>query len=335
MIDTATDCMQALVLDAPGTPDTLRLAEVPIPQPESDEVRVRVHAVGLNPIDYKLAATGFTSWTYPFILGLDIAGTIDVVGSDVKEWQVGDSVYYHGNLARPGGYAEFTVTPTHVLASLPRGLAFAEAAALPCAGFTAYTALYRKLNLQSGQTILIHAGAGGVGGFAIQLAHLARLEVFTTCSFTNADYVRELGATHVIDYHTENISQRVRELTQGRGVDFIIDTLGGKSTTEALELLAFGGHLICVAGLPDFSRIKPFVRAISVHEVALGGAYLYGDRVAQVELAQMAQELGTLASDGRIRTLLSETVTLADIPDALRRLSEGHVRGKVVATLVR
>src|SRR4051794_12288596 len=125
--------MKALVLDRPGPPETLRLAEMPTPEPGPGEMRIRVHAVGLNPVDYKLAAWGPAAWTYPHILGLDVAGVVDALGPQVTGWSPGDAVYYHGNLAKHGGYAEETVVPAHVVAPLPRGLSFAQAAALPCA----------------------------------------------------------------------------------------------------------------------------------------------------------------------------------------------------------
>lgn len=164
--------MKAVVIDRPGTPDTFRIAEMPIPEPEAGEVRIKVHAVGLNPADCKLAARGFPTWKYPFVLGLDVAGTIDLVGPEVTGWQVGDEVYYHANLSKSGAFAEYHVNMAHAIAPKPLDLPFPEAAALPCPGWTAYQALHRKLHIQTGQTILVHGGSGGVGGLAIQLAKL-------------------------------------------------------------------------------------------------------------------------------------------------------------------
>ncbi len=326
--------MRALILDKPGHPETLRIAEMAIPEPRKGEVRVRVHAVGLNPVDYKVAASGNPNWTYPFILGLDVAGTIDAVGDGVSNWTVGDRVFYHGNLTKSGGFAEYAITTAHTIATIPQNVSFEEAAALPCAGMTAYQALHRKLHIQSGQTILIHGGAGGVGGFAVQLAALAGLEVISTASSVNFTFVKELGARHVINYHTENVGVRVKELTHGRGVDAVLNTVSGAVATADLDLLAFNGQLAYIAGAPDFAQVKPFTKAISFHEIALGGAHLSGDVIAQKDLAKMAAELGALVSEKKVNPMLSEVISLEEIPHALVRLSERHVCGKIVAKII-
>jgi len=325
--------MKAFVLDKPGHPHTLRLAEMPIPEPGHGEVRVRVHAAGLNPVDYKVAANGNPNWSYPFILGVDVAGTIETVGEGAGEWKAGDRVFYHGNLTKPGGFAEYAITTGHTIAAIPHHVTFEEAAALPCAGMTAYQALHRKLHVQSGQTILIHGGAGGVGGFAVQLAALAGLEVISTASAANFGFVKELGAHHMIDYRTEHVAARVKEVTCGRGVDAVLNTVSRAVATADLELLAFNGQLAYVAGAPDFSQIKPFTKAISFHEIALGAAHSSGDAIAQKDLAMMAEALAVLVSGKKVSAMLSEVISMEEIPSALGRLSERHVRGKIVALI--
>ncbi len=325
--------MKAIVLDQPGTPDTLHLAEMPKPEPNAGEVRVRVHAVGLNPADYKFALRGFRTWTYPFILGLDVAGTIDAIAPDVTDWQIGDAVYYHGNLSKPGGFAEYAIAPAIAIAPMPQGFSFAEAAAFPCSGFTAYQVLHRKLGIRAGQMLLVQGGAGGVGGFAIQLGVLAGAEVITTCSAQNFDWVKQLGATHVIDYTQEEVSTQVKTLTHGRGVDAIVDGVSSASATAGLEMLAFGGGIACVNGLPDLAKLQSFGRALSVHDVALGGAHLSGDLMAQKQLAEIGQAFGDIASTHQLNPLLQELISLEEIPQALVRLSQRHVRGKIVAQI--
>lgn len=323
--------MRALVLEQPGKPDSLREADMPQPEPGKGEVRVKVHAVGLNPVDYKLAASGFPTWEYPFILGLDVAGVVDAVGPGVTEWEVGDPVYYHGDLTKRGGYGQYTTVTAHTLAWLPDGLDFNAAAALPCAGFTAFQALHRKLRVEKGKTMLVHGGAGGVGGFAVQLAKAAGVTVFATCSRHNSNFVKDLGAYEVIDYKQDNVADRIRVLTNGRGVDYIIDTVSPENATSSLQMLAYGGELVCVAGLPDITGVKELQKALSIHEVALGGAYLSGDTVAQEDLARIGREFGALVSKGTIKPMLEEVIGLEEIPDALERLSMRHVRGKIVA----
>jgi NADPH:quinone reductase len=325
--------MKALILEKPGTPDTFYVSKMPEPQPGDGDVRIKVYAVGLNPADYKFALRGMKAWTYPWISGLDVAGVIDAIGSNVTNWKIGDAVYYHGNLAKPGGFAEYTIASSYAIAPLPQNLSFPEAAALPCSGFTAYQVLHRKLHLQAGQTILIHGGAGGVGGFAIQLATIAQLNILTTCSAKNVDWVRKLGATHSIDYTLEDVPAMVAKLTHGRGVDGIIDTVGSDSATTGLGMLAFGGGIACVNGLPDFSQMRSFGKALSVHDVALGGAYLENDLQAQQDLAQIGREFGELVSRYQLNPMLDEVIRLEDIPQALVRLSQRHVRGKIVAQI--
>lgn len=325
--------MKAIVLDRPGSPDILRLTEVEMPAPKKGEIRVQVHAVGLNPVDYKVAAVGHSKWQYPFILGLDVAGVVDAVGEKVVEWKEGDLVYYHGDLSKPGGFAEYSITTAHTAAPLPPGLSFEKAAALPCAGLTAYQALYRKINIGTMKSILIHGGAGGVGGFAIQLAALHDIDILTTCSKSNFEWVEKLGANFAIDYNNENISQKVKEITSGRGVNVVLNTISAETAAHDIENLAYNGHLICIAGLPNMSHVNAWEKALSVHNIALGGAHTSGDLTAQKDLARMGEEFGSLASEKKINPMLEEIISFEAIPVALKRLSERHVRGKIVAKL--
>ena len=323
--------MKALVLKKPGAPDTLILQEHSLPSPGPDEVRVKVMAVGLNPVDYKTAEWGWQSWLWPHILGLDVAGSIEAVGSEVNSWKPGDRVFYHGDLSKPGGYAEFAVAPAHILAKIPSEVRFENAAAIPCAGFTAWQILSRKIPVKPDQTLLVHGGAGGVGGFAVQMGRYLGLKVLTTCSAANFSAVKKLGADHLIDYTSEDVSTLVNEITNGRGVDIVINTIDSDSATQDLKRVAFGGHLACVAGFPDFSKIEPFTRAISIHESALGGAHLSGDRTAQADLARMGKELIELVREEKLSPMLTKVISLEKIPQALISLSQRHVRGKIVA----
>ncbi len=325
--------MKALILEKPGSPDSLKIADQPLPGPAPGEIRVKVKSVGLNPVDYKTAEWGHPSWQWPHILGLDVAGTVDVVGSGVTNWRPGDRVFYHGDLSKPGGNAEYAIAPAHIMARIPDTVTFEDAAAIPCAGYTAWQILSRKIPVRQGQTLLVHGGAGGVGGFAVQMGRLLDLKVITTCSEANFSVVKKLGAAHPIDYRSEDVTARIMEVTNGRGVDIAVNTIDSDSATEDMSRLAFGGHLACVAGLPDFNRIEPFTRAISIHESALGGAHLSGDKVAQSDLAEMGKELMKLVQDGKIVTMLSKLVSLEEIPQALTDLSRRHVRGKIVARL--
>ncbi|MFF6804510.1 zinc-binding dehydrogenase [Streptomyces sp. NPDC012616] len=322
--------MRALVLDRPGTCDTLRLADLPTPEPGPGQVRVQVEACGLNPSDYQRAAYGIPEWEWPAVLGLDVVGIVDAIGEEVKNVKVGQRVAFHSDIRARGGFAEYALADATVLAPVPDGLAPESAAAVPSAGLTAYQAVVRRLHVGNDDRVLVTGGAGGVGGFAVQLAALAGARVIATEAAHNADHVKALGAEAVIDFRTEDITTRVRELTGGRGVDAVVDTIGSESATVNLGLLVHGGGLAAIAGRPDLSVVPPFGMAPSVHEIALGAAYTVGDRRARAQLSTMLTDLLALLADKRIDPMLSRTASLEEVPAALVELSGRGVRGKIV-----
>jgi NADPH2:quinone reductase len=326
--------LKALVLDRPGQPETMYITELPLPEPGPGEIRVRIQAASLNPIDYKVAPNGHPSWKYPFVLGVDAAGVVDALGEGVTQWNIGDRVVYHSNFTKHGTYAQYNVTTAHTVAALPQELSFEKGAAFPCAGLTAYQCLHRKMNLKAGQTVLIHGGAGGVGGYAIQLARLVGAKIITTASSRNFDYVKQLGAHEVIDYNTENVAARVMEMTNGLGVDAILNTINRQSAQADLDMLAFGGQLACIAGSPEnVADTQPPSKSITVHKVMLGGAHLSEDHRAQADLGVMAGEFAQLLMAKKLNPMIAETIALEDVPQALTRLSERHVRGKIVVRI--
>jgi NADPH:quinone reductase len=325
--------MKALLLEDKNMWREMKVSEREKTAPGSGEVLVKVKAAGLNPVDYKTATSGNPNWSYPHILGVDAAGVIEETGDGVSEFQKGDRVFYHGNLTKKGGFAEFAVTTAHTVARIPDELSFVDASALPCAGMTAYQALIRKMNLQSGETILIHGGAGGVGGFAIQLAKNIGAKVITTCSPENEEYVKELGADYVIFYKTEDVHARILEITENTGVKAVLDTVSRDNATESLKSIAFNGRIAFIAGNPDYSAVKPFSQALSFHEIALGAAHFSNNIEAQKDLAAMNEELANLVVEGKLSTMISEKITLEEVPTALIKLSERHVKGKIVAVI--
>ena len=328
------DTMNALVLTKPGSLDHLEMQEIEKPEPMQGELQVRVEAVGLNPVDYKLAnGRGVPSWKYPHVLGLDVAGTVSAIGAGVEGFNPGDRVVYHGNLSKPVGFAEFAVNAAHAVARIPEGVSFEDAAAIPCAGYSAFLALHQRLQIREGMTVMIQAGAGGVGGFGIQIARMEGCTVITTASQHHHEYVRELGAHHAIDYRNESVPDRVKEITGGKGVDAVLDTVGLNTANEAFEYMKFGAGIACLVRMPDTMKIRPFSLGPSIHEITLGGAYLAGDRDAQDYMAYMGQYMMNWLKDGKIQSMVSETIGLKDIPDALRRLEGRHVRGKIIANI--
>jgi len=311
-----------------GPPSSYVIGIEDIPNAGIGEIRVSVSAVALNPVDYKVGDRDMG--VYPRILGLDVAGTIDQIGEGVVGHKIGDRVCYHGDLKKQGGYAQFAVVNALAVAKIPDDVSFEEAAAILCAGMTAYQSIFRKIVLKPEHTILIHGGAGGVGGFAIQLAALVGATIITTASSQNSDFVKKLGATYCIDYQKENVKERVLQLTNNLGVDVVLDTISSQSATEGLSMLAFGGHLLCISGLPDFSVLVPFTKSPSIHEIALGAAHSSGDRKAQEDLSHMAKALLTLLQQKKISSLISETITLHQVPVALEKLKSRHVKGKII-----
>jgi NADPH2:quinone reductase len=326
--------MKAVLLDAPGPPSSLRIGETEDPAPSAQEVLVRICAAALNPVDFKVAAVGSDLWRYPHVLGVDAAGVIEQVGTEVTDWRPGDRVFYHTTWRRPGTYAELNTVPSHTIARIPEPVHYVDAAAIPCAGLTAYSSLFRRLHCKSGDLVLVHGGSGGVGGFAIQLAKRAGAIVVATCSAANADYVRKLGADEVVDYRHENVFQRVREIAGPRLFDAIIDTIGPKNGVDNLRLLGPEGGAAFIAGLPDLSGIDDLPYSIAIHDIGLGGVLVAPHfRRQQEDLAKMAFEMITLLQRGEIRSMVSRIISLEEIPQSLATLAEGHVRGKLVAQL--
>lgn len=325
--------MKALLLNGKNEWKNMEIEETEKPAPQKGEVVVEIHAAGLNPVDYKTGTNGNPNWSFPHILGLDAAGTIHEVGEGVTEWKKGDRVVYHGDFNKKGAYAEYGVTTAHTISRIPDSITFEEAAALPTAGYTAYQALFRKLPMNAIETILIHGGAGGVGGFGIQLAKAAGKTVITTASERNHDYVLSLGADHVIDYTKEDVKAKVMELTNGRGVDAVLDTVGRDNATASLDLIAYNGHIAHIAGAPDYSHVKPFTKVISFHEIALNAIHHHNDVVSERDLAKMGDELLKMVAEKKVSPLLERVIPLEEVPQTLEELSNRHVKGKIVAKI--
>tara|TARA_B100001250_G_scaffold76730_2_gene62867 strand:- start:4371 stop:5348 length:978 start_codon:yes stop_codon:yes gene_type:complete len=324
--------MRALVLNQPGPVTSLTICEMQDPHPRPGQLRVSVEAVGLNPVDYKLAGRGNPLWEFPHILGLDVAGVIDEIGEGIEEWSIGDRIFYHGDLTQPGGFADYAITTAHTIARIPDSVSFTDAAALPCAGLTAYQGIVRRLNIRKDQTIWIQGGAGGVGGYGIQICKSKKAKIITTCSKQNEEHVKSLGADHVIDYQNEDVLDRIQEITNGRGVDAVQSAVDVDTANQGIQGLCFGGGISCIAGLPSLSE-ETFEKAISVHKIALGGAHVSNNYHAQIDLGNMARELIALMNDGKIDPMVTDLIKLEGIPEGLGRLETRHVRGKIVAVI--
>ncbi|MGN8646148.1 NADP-dependent oxidoreductase [Gracilibacillus sp. HCP3S3_G5_1] len=245
---------RAVIINQYGSKDVLEEGTVMLPELGEHQVLVREKATSINPIDWKLRE-GYLKqmfdWEFPIILGWDVAGVIEAVGSAVTEWQEGDEVFARPETTRFGTYAEYTIVDDHLLAKKPANISFEEAAAVPLAGMTAYQGLFDHGHLKEGEKVLVHAGAGGVGTYAIQLAKEAGAYVYTTASEKNHELLRSLGADEVIDYRTTDFRDVVQDM------DLVLDTMGGEVQLNSFDVLKENtGRLISVLEEPDQEKAK-------------------------------------------------------------------------------
>lgn len=328
--------MKALILDEPGKLESLKVIyDREKPMPKENEIRVKVHAVGLNPSDYQTASYDGLNDDRKRVLGLEVAGVVDEVGSDVKNFKVGDRVYYLRSILNlDGGFAEYACTIAHAASKLPEEVPFEVAAVAPAAGFTAYQMVIQKLKPEQGKKILIHGGAGGVGGYSIQLAKLCGLTVYTTCLGKDMEYAKSLGADVAIDYVKEDIYAEIYKLTNGRGVDYVINTLNPESATKDLDILALNGQIALTAGFPDFSKLHFYEKGISIHEIALGIPFTNGDYEAQCDIAKIGDKFAELLAEGKISAPKLTVISIEEILKYLVKMKEGKIIGKVVAKIM-
>jgi NADPH2:quinone reductase len=329
--------MKAVLMTAPGEPDVLQLQDVPEPKILNDtELLVRLHAAGVNPIDTKLRQRGtFYPDQMPAILGCDGAGVVEAVGSGVQQFRVGDAVYFcAGGLGKSGtgNYAEFTVVDERLVAPKPQSLSFAEAAAAPLVLITAWEALYDRARLEAGQKVLIHAGAGGVGHVAIQLAKLKGADVCTTVSSQEkARLVRQLGADHPILYTQTDFAQATLEWTQGKGVDVAFDTVGGKTFFDTVGAVRVYGDLVTILE-PNFNQgnLKAArSRNLRISLELMLTPMLQGLVAAEQHQGEILKQCSQWIDEGKLNIHLSETYPLKDAAAAHQAIESGSMMGKV------
>ena len=296
-----------------GGPEVLSLEEVPKPQPKDNELLIRVQAAGVNPVDWKIREGFISNMSLPSILGEDFSGVVEAVGPEVKNFRRGDLVF--GEVAdNSGSYAEYAIAPASQVAKKPAALDFLQAAALPVASLTAWQALFDVANLESGQKVLIHAAAGGVGGFAVQFAKLKGAHVIGTASAENADYVRQLGADEAIDYHAVKFEDFVRD------ADVVLDTIGGETQNRSWTILKRGGILVSVVEPPAQEKA-------AAHGVR--GVFMRSDHSRSDELALIAD----LVANGQVKVTVAKVLPLPEAPQAQQLSQSGHMRGKIVLSI--
>lgn len=309
--------MRAVRLYAYGGPEVLVCEDAPHPHPQAGEVLIRVHAAGVNPVDWKIRAgylRGVLSHTLPLVPGWDVSGVVEAVGSGVSRLRIGDAVISRPDITRDGAYAEYIVVKATEVAGKPPSLDHVHAAALPLAGLTAWQTLVEVAVLTAGQRVLIHAAAGGVGTFAVQLAKARGAYVVATASARNHDYLRDLGADEIIDYE----SMRFEEMTED--IDVVLDTVGGETQERSLKVLKRGGILVSVVSPPPVE--------------AVGGQ---GVRTAYVFVRPHAGQLAELAGlveEGKLKVLVGTILPLVEAKRAHQLSEGGHTRGKIVLQVV-
>ncbi|MFW8597100.1 NADP-dependent oxidoreductase [Enterococcus innesii] len=253
---------RAVVIEAYGGKDQLKEATVQLPELKANQLLVKVAATSINPIDWKLRE-GYLKqmfpWDFPIILGWDVAGDIVEIGADVTEFKVGDAIYARPETTRFGTYADYAIVDAELAAIKPENQNYAEAAAVPLAGLTAYQALFEHGRLKAGEKVLIHAGAGGVGTYAVQLAKAAGAYVITTASPRNHELLQKLGADEIIDYHTTDFEEVLQD------IDLVFDTMGGDTQKKSFTVLKPKGRLISILSIEDEDLAKEkdiFAKAI-------------------------------------------------------------------------
>ena len=315
--------MRAAVLNGYGDPEMLSLGDRPVPRmAPHNEVLIEVHAAGLNPFDAKLRRgwlAGLFPLELPHVLGCDVAGVVAAKGIDVSEFEIGDRVYGLIDAMRSGGYADYAVAPSYLVRRMPANLSFTEAAAVPMAACTAWYGLKTLAGIEAGQRVLVQAGSGGVGSYAIQLARHFGAQVTATASAANADYVRRLGADTVIDYAAEDFRDG------GRRFDIVLDVIGGDCGQRCYEVLEPGGTLLVVLR-GDPVEIANREANMATHNVTT-------KIVAFSAQPQILDELRPLFESGALKVPLETVVPLDDIVAAHQRLDAGHARGKTVVKI--
>ena len=329
--------MKAFIVDRYGSNDVVRAAEMPVPKVGDGDVVIRIDAAGVNPVDIKTRDGTMKlvlPYRPPFILGNEVAGVVTLAGGRVRRFKSGDEVFARLSKDRIGAFAEYVAIQEDDVAHKPKTLTMEEAASIPLVGLTSWQALVERANVTAGQKVLIHAGSGGVGTFAIQLAKHLGATVATTTSAPNFDLVKGLGADVVIDYKTEDFETVVRDY------DVVFETLGGKTLEKSIRVLRPGGTLIEIVGPPD----PAFAKEIGANPIVALAMRLLSYRIrsmarrARVRYSflfmrpngEQLGEIAALIDSGVIRPVVDRVFPFESTKDALVYVESGRAKGKVV-----
>jgi len=303
--------MKAIRIHSYGGPEVLQYEDVPRPVLDDDDVLIKVHAAGVNPVDWKIRQGYMEKMlTLPLIPGWDVAGVIEEKGRSVMHFDIGDSVYSRPAIFRNGAYAEYIAVKASEVAMMPQTIDYVQAAAVPLAGLTAWQSLFDLAHLKAGQKILIHAAAGGVGHFAVQFAKWAGAHVIGTASADNHEFLKSIGAHETIDYTTTAFEDAVHD------ADVVLETIGGEVWQRSWKALKKGGIMVSTLRGPE-----------------AGGMDALNKLSAHVFVQPDASELGEIAvliDSGYVRPEIAAVFPLHETAKAHRLNEQGHTRGKIV-----
>ena len=327
--------MKAVVMNATGTPDVLDLVERRTPGiSNGDQVLVRLHAAGVNPVDIKMREGFYNIDPLPFTLGFDGAGVIEAVGEDVTRFKPGDEVivFFCSFGDRQGCYAEYVLTTDRSIAPKPATMSYAEAASLPLSFLTAWESLFDRGGVEAGQTVLIHAGAGGVGQYAIQLAVGRGATVYTTVgSKEKATFVKGLGAKEAILYKETSFVDAVNDLTNGKGVDATMDYVGGAIFAQSVAATRHYGRLVTLLKIAqDVDLSAARLRNQSIGFVLVLSPLIFKLIDEQTRQRGILEQISQLVANGKLRTHIHQTFPLEQVRDAHNEVAKGSTTGKVV-----
>jgi alcohol dehydrogenase len=331
----------AAFIDGYGQDRVLRVGDFPAPMLGPSDILVRVHAASVNPVDFKLRDGKFRllrRYRFPLILGHDCAGEVVQIGEKVTRFKAGDRIFSRPRNGRIGTFAEFIAIDQSEAAFMPPNLNYQEAASLPLVGLTSWQALVDTAKLKPRQRILIHAGSGGIGTFAIQLAKHIGAEVWTTTSGKNLEFVKSLGADHAINYQNEDFEKRVNN------VDVVFDTLGGTSLDKSFSITRRNGWVVSIAGSPDFRTAKEMdldiMRSLLLRVVgwrvnskarSAGVNYRF---IFMKSLSEELAQIATLVAKGVIKPVVDRIVPISECQSAIEYSASGRVRGKIIIRVI-
>jgi alcohol dehydrogenase len=328
--------MRAMVIDRYGKVP-MRLAEMPTPEIDEYEVLAEIHAASINPVDFKIREGKvklLVKYKMPLILGNDFSGVVAKVGAKVTRFKVGDEIYARPRKSKIGTFAEYIAIHEDDIALKPKNLSFEEAASIPLVGLTSYQALTDILQLQKEQKILIHAGAGGVGTFAIQLSKLMGATVATTASEAGANLVKSLGADEIINYKTEKFEEILKNY------DAVFDTLGGEILEKSFEIIKSGGRIVSVSGLPNarFGKeygsgfFKTLLFSAASHKIT-ALEKKHNVQYTFLFMKPSGEQLRIIANfieTGKIKPIIDRIFPFENAQEAMEFAESGRAKGKII-----